>query len=192
MADVRKELLYMKSPPTRNFEFINHLQFNLPYFTEESLSEKLQLLSKLHKILTILLHTRWSSCHEILINHLQKLSLNSCIESGVFYIFMSCVNSLDKCVRINLTWHLKLLRQNTCTPTPLSDFQGMQRYFINCMDIFITLMSFIFTVYIPTSRKIFLLQQKYKFLYLYYCTVHLVDSLIITQPTNALFFFSLF
>jgi len=57
MTDVKKELLYMKTPTTRNFESINHLHFNLPYFREESLSEKLRLLSKPHKFLTILLHT---------------------------------------------------------------------------------------------------------------------------------------
>jgi len=67
MTDVRKELLYMKSPSTRNFESINHLQFSLPYLREESLSEKLQLLSKQHKISIIFLHTQ-SSCNEILIN----------------------------------------------------------------------------------------------------------------------------
>jgi hypothetical protein len=45
MADVRKEFLRVKSPSTRNVESINHLHFNLPYFREESLSEKLQLLT---------------------------------------------------------------------------------------------------------------------------------------------------
>lgn len=124
-ADVRKELLYVKSPTTRNFESLNHLQFNLLYFREDSLSEKLQLLSKPHKISTIFLRTWWSPYHEILINYLQKLYLNSCQESGVFYIFMSGGNSLDMCGRINSTWHLKLLHQNTRAKTPLSDFQGM-------------------------------------------------------------------
>jgi len=67
MRGIRKELLYMKSPSTRNFESINYLQFNLTYFREESLSEKLKLLSKQHKISIIFLHTQ-SSCNEILIN----------------------------------------------------------------------------------------------------------------------------
>ena len=35
-------------------------------------------------------------------------------------------------------------------------------------------------------------QSKHNFIYLYCCTVHLVDSLIITQPTNALIVCHLF
>lgn len=153
----------MKSPSTRNFETIHRLQFNLPYFREESLSEKLQLLSKPHKISTIFLYTWWSFCHEILINYLWKLSLNSCKESGVFYIFMSCVNSLGKCVRINSTWHLKLLHQNIHTPNTTLWFSGHVKVLHKLHGDFHTTDACHFTLYIPTSLKIFLIQKKYRF-----------------------------